>query len=1139
MIHIFMENRNKKQILLKVSLAVILIFLSLSPGYASENKGVAVQSSQLNLVVKQASLKELFDLIKTQSDYNFVYSNNVINDAYRITLNLKNVTLDEGLKEALKNTGLTYIVKNKQVMILPVTTQSSKRKITGTVYDNEGITLPGVNIVVQGTQTGATTDVDGNFVLEVRDSDVLEVSFVGMKKQIVQIGKSKDLAITMEADASNLEEVTIVAFAKQKKSSMVASITTIDPGELKVPASNLTTAMAGRIAGMISYQTSGEPGKDDASFFIRGITTFGTGKTDPLILIDNIEMSSTDLARMQPDDIASFSVMKDATAAALYGSRGANGVILVTTKVGVEGRARMSVRFENTFSSPTETVQVGNPITYMRLHNEAVKTRNPLGIVPYSDSKIANTIAGINSMAFPTTDWQEMMFKDFTSNQRFNFNISGGGKAVRYYVSGTFNQDNGVLKVDKKNNFNNNINLKNYLVRANINMDLTSSTELVVRTHGQFDDYNGPIVSGTDLYKRSIWSNPVMFPAVYEPDQAHLKAKNTLFGGYKRGDKDFINPYADLVSGYKDYATSKMLVQVELKQKLNFITKGLNFRLLGNTDRYSWFDVSRQYTPYKYEMSSYDRVSDTYTLKALNEGSEALGYSEGGKVVNSTLYMEAAVDYSRTFKEKHDVGGLLVYMLRESLTANAGNLQSSLPSRNLGLAGRLTYGYDNRYMFEFNFGYNGSERFAKRERYGFFPSLGIGWNLANESFYSDRMKEVMPKLKFKATYGLVGNDQIGDTWDRFFYLSQVNLNDGDRGYNFGTKFDYRINGISMTRYANDLISWETAYKTNLGVELNVLGKLEVQADVFFEKRTNILMERSDIPTTMGLVAKPRANVGKASGNGFEVSLDYTHSFPNQLWLIGRGTFTYATGRFDLYEEPNYSLDGTPWRAKTGQKIGQRWGYVAERLFVDEADIKNSPQQTFGEYLPGDIKYKDINDDGIVNNKDMVPIGYPENAPEIIYGFGLSGGYKNFDLSFYFQGSARSSFWIDPRLIQPFNNGGQNALLQVVADSHWSEENRDLFAFWPRLSDYEVGNNIESSTWWMRNGAFIRLKNVEMGYTFPTKWTEKAWISKMRLYVNGMNLLAFSKFKMWDPEMRGDGLGYPIQRMFNAGIQIDF
>lgn len=610
-------------------------------------------------------------------------------------------------------------------------------------------------------------------------------------------------------------------------------------------------------------------------------------------------------------------------------------------------------------------------------------------------------------------------------------------------------------------------------------------------------------------------------------------------GRFANYNKDFKNPYAELVSGYKNYATSKMLVQIELKQKLDFITKGLNFRLLGNTDRYSWFDVSRKYTPYKYEMSAYDRINDTYTLKALNEGSEALGYTEGGKIVNSTLYMEAAVDYSRTFKEKHEVGGLLVYMLREYLTANAGNLQSSLPSRNLGLAGRLTYGYDSRYMFEFNFGYNGSERFAKRERYGFFPSLGIGWNLANESFYSDRMKKIMPKLKFKATYGLVGNDQIGNTGDRFFYLSQVNLNNEGRGYNFGTKFDYHINGISMDRYANDLISWETAYKTNFGVELNLFEKLEMQADVFFEKRSNILMKRSDIPTTMGLVATPYANVGKASGKGFEVSLDYTHSFSNNCWLIGRGTFTYATGRFDLYEEPDYSLDGTPWRSKTGQKLGQRWGYVAERLFVDEADIKNSAQQTFGEYLPGDIKYKDINDDGIINNKDMVPIGYPENAPEIIYGFGLSGGYKNFDLSFYFQGSARSSFWIESQWIQPFNNGGQNALLQVVADSHWSEENRDLYAFWPRLSDYEVGNNIQSSTWWMRNGAFIRLKNVEIGYTFPAKWTEKAWISKMRLYVNGMNLLAFSKFKMWDPEMRGDGLGYPIQRMFNAGIQIDF
>lgn len=1130
-----MKNRNQTFVLPKISLIVLLVFVLFFPAYATNE---VVGQTQLNLVVKQASLKELFDLIKTQCDYSFVYSNNEINDAHKISLNLKKASLEETLNIALKNTGLTYVIKNNQVMIMPITKQSSKRKVTGTVYDEEGITLPGVNIVIQGTQNGTTTDMDGNFVLEVKDSDVLEVSYIGMKKQIVTVGKSKDLAITMEIDASNLEEVTVVAFAKQKKSSMVASIATIEPGALKVPASNFTTAMAGRVAGIISYQTSGEPGRDDASFFIRGITTFGSGKKDPLILIDNIEMSSTDLARMQPDDIASFSVMKDATAAALYGSRGANGVILVTTKEGNEGRAKLSVRFENTFSAPVKTVEVADPITYMKLHNEAVKTRNPLGILPYSDTKIANTIAGVNPMAFPTTDWQSMMFKDFTSNQRFNFNINGGGKAVRYYVSGTFNQDNGILKVDKRNNFNNNINLKNYLVRANVNMDLTSSTELIVRTHGQFDDYNGPVYSGSELYNRSIWANPVMFPAVYEPDKAHQQAKNTLFGGYKRGDTNYMNPYADLVSGYKNYATSKMLVQIELKQKLDFLLKGLSMRILGNTDRYSYFDVIRQYNPYRYELSSYDRETDTYTLKSLNEGSEALSYSEGGKVVNSTLYMEAAADYVRTFNDKHDIGGLLVYMLREYQTGNSGSLQSSLPSRNVGLAGRFTYGFDGRYMFEFNFGYNGSERFAKRERYGFFPSWGLGWNLGNEPFYSGKIKEILPKVKLKATYGLVGNDQIGDTTDRFFYLSQVNLWDNGRGYTFGKRLDYFTNGISMSRYANEYISWETAYKTNLGVELNLLDKLEVQADVFFEKRKNILMTRSDIPSTMGLVATPQANVGKASGKGFEVSMDYTHSFPSGLWLIGRGTFTYATGRFDLYEEPDYAKDGTPWRAHTGQKIGQVWGYVAERLFVDDADIKNSPQQTFGEYMAGDIKYKDINDDGIINEKDMVPIGYP-TTPEIIYGFGLSGGYKNFDLSFYFQGSARSSFWIYPPNIQPFNSGGQNALLQVVADSHWSEENRDLYAFWPRLSEYAINNNTQTSTWWMRNGAFLRLKNAEIGYTLPTAWTEKAYINKLRLYASGMNLLCFSAFKLWDPEMGGNGLGYPVQRTFNVGLQIDF
>lgn len=1019
-----------------------------------------------------------------------------------------------------------------------VSAEQLKIKVVGKVLDVHGEPLPGASIQLVGSPRGVTTDMDGTFTIDVEKGSKLEISFVGMQSRIVMAESEKEIIITLEEKSDELSEVQVVAFAKQKKSSVVSAITTINPGELKVPSSNLTTALAGRLTGVIAYQTSGEPGKDNAQFFVRGITSFGaSSKKDPLILIDNVEMSATDLARLQPDDIASFSIMKDATAAALYGSRGANGVILVTTKEGKEGKVNVSVRFETSISAPTKDVEIADPITYMRMHNEAVRTRNPLGLLPYSESKIANTIAGTNPMVYPAVDWKSMLFKDFTLNERLNFSVSGGGKMVRYYISASINQDNGILKVDGRNNFNTNINLKNYNLRSNINIDLTKTTEIALRFHGNFDDYTGPIEGGTELYEKTLWASPVMFPAVYAPDEKNLKTKNILFGNAETGN--YMNPYADMMRGYKDYSTSTIMAQVEIKQKLDFLLKGLNARLMFNTNRYTFFEISRSYQPYYYKVSLYDKYKDKYTLTSLNEGSEALSYNEGNKDVNSSMYMEGAVDYNANFADKHNVTAMLVYTMRSYISGNPGSLQASLPSRNVGLAGRVTYGFDDRYLFEANFGYNGSERFSKKKRWGFFPSMGVGYILSNEKFYKEsNLSNVLQKIKLKGTYGLVGNDQIGDVNDRFFYLSNVNISDSGKGMSFGNEGGYSRPGVSVSRYENEEIGWETAYKADLGLELNFFGKLDVQFDYFHEHRTNILMDRALVPSSMGLQANPKANVGEGRSSGFEVSLDYNHYFSNGMWLTGRGNFTYATSQYDVYEEPDYS--DMPWRSHVGRSTSQVWGYVAERLFVDEYDVANSPKQNFGGNLPtmgGDIKYKDINGDGQITELDQVPIGFP-TVPEVIYGFGLSCGWKGFDASLFFQGSARSSFWIDPNKTAPFIYK-QRALLQAYADDHWSEDNRNLYALWPRLSEDYVQNNQQTSTWFMRNGSFLRLKNAEVGYTVPTKLTKKAKIDMIRVYLSGTNLLTFSNFKLWDPEMQGSGLGYPVQRVFNAGVQVNF
>ncbi|MDR0864926.1 MAG: TonB-dependent receptor, partial [Candidatus Symbiothrix sp.] len=858
--------------------------------------------------------------------------------------------------------------------------------------------------------------------------------------------------------------------------------------------------------------------------------------------------TSDDLSRLTVDDIASFSIMKDANATALYGARGANGVILVTSKEGREGKVKISFRAEGSYSEPTEKIKYADPVTYMRLHNEAVRTRDPMASEIYSSEKIYNTERGIDPIRYPANDWQKLLFKDHTFNHRYNMNISGGGKIARYYIAASYSRDNGIINMDKRNSFNNNIQIDRYVLRSNININLTPTTEAVVRLHGAFDDYSGPLDGGSDLYKKAMHANPVYFLPYYEPDEDNRSTKHIMFGDYDTGGQ--LNPYAQMLRGYKTSDRSDMLAQFEVKQNLDFITKGLAVRGLFNVNRYSLLDLQQSYNPFYYQLAVTDDPN-AYKLVALNPtgGTESLELTSTYKEQISTMYFEGAAMYNRTFAEKHDVSGLLVYTLRESVSGQplngiAWNLQAALPRRNLGLAGRVTYGYDNRYFVEANFGYNGSERFDKNERFGFFPSIGGGWIVTNESFMQP-FSSVLSKLKLKATYGLVGNDEIGNMNERFFYLAQVNLNDNGKKYSMGYNWNYSPGaGVSISRYENPFITWEISRKTNLGFELNLWNSLELQMDYFIEKRSQILQRRADIPTTMGLQATPYSNIGKAGGNGVDLSLDYNKSFSKDFWASFRGNFTYATSKFDVYEEPDYS--DVPWRSHKGQKISQHWGYIAERLFLDDEEVKNSPIQ-FENYGAGDIKYKDINGDMVIDENDQVPIGFPE-TPEIIYGFGFSAGYKNFDLSCFFQGSARSSFWINPVETAPFVKDESDALksfytnramLQYYADDHWSESDRNIYALWPRLSSTHVANNEQRSTWFMRDGAFIRFKTAEIGYTLPDRWTNRIKMEKARVYLSGNNLLVFSAFKMWDPEKVGNAVAYPLQRVFNIGVTVDF
>ena len=1031
------------------------------------------------------------------------------------------------------------------LLFMPLSLLAQEVTVKGKVTEKgTGEPLPGASVVVQKSTKGVMTDVDGGYEIKVKPTDKLVFSYVGMEDKVVTVGNQTVINVELAPKGNELDEVTIVAYGKQKKESITSSITTVNAKDLRVPSSNLTTSFAGNVAGMIAYTRSGEPGQDNTDFFVRGVTTFGEGGSNPLILIDNIELTTTDLNRLRPDDIESFSIMNDASAAALYGARGANGVILVTTKRGEEGPAKIFGRIEHSISSPTKKVEIADPVTYMKCYNEALLSRNPSNIddLIYSQDKIENTgKPGANRIIYPANDWYNMLFKNASHSTRADVSIRGGGKVATYYISGAFTQDSGILKVDHRNSFNNNIDSKVYTMRANVDVNVTKTTKVGLRLTGNFDDYTGPMSSGNDMFVNVMHADPVLFPAYYPMDDEHIGIKHIMFGNYETGG--YINPYAEMVRGYKDYQRSQMIAALQLDQDLSFITKGLKFTTLFNLTRLSDFTTTRYFKPYWYQLGSYDSYTGEYHINRINEdGTDYLTYNEGKKNVTNTMYWESRLFWNQHF-DVHSLGALLVFTTREQRTANAGSLQLSLPSRNVSLAGRVTYGYDDRYFAEFNFGYNGSERFSKEHRWGFFPSMSFGWMVSNEKFFKP-LENVITKLKLRYSYGLVGNDNIGSSTNRFFYLSEMNMSNNKSGQShFGNNLQTTYNGITFKRYANTAITWERSKKQNFGVELQLFKNLDIIAEYYTEKRTDIYMARADIPSSMGLQTAISANIGEASAHGVDIQLEYRQNWNKDLWTSARGNFTFARSKYEVYEEPTYAES---YRQHKGYSINQKWGYIAERLFIDDEEAANSPSQAgFGsQYGGGDIKYTDVNKDGVINEADMVPIGNP-TSPEFIYGFGFSVGYKGFDCSVFFQGLANESFWINASGYSSKNKGGMapfyqhTQLLKSIADDHWSEDNRNLYAFWPRLSTYLNNNNTPTSTWWMRDGSFLRLKQMELGYTVPRNLTKKWHMDSLRFYVSGTNLLNWSSFKMWDPEQGASALNYPLQRTINIGLNVTF
>ena len=879
---------------------------------------------------------------------------------------------------------------------------------------------------------------------------------------------------------------------------------------------------------MIAVQKTGEPGADGANFWIRGISTFGSGQS-PLLILDGVEITSQMLNNIPPETIESFSVLKDATATALYGSRGANGVMIITTKSGRDSeKMTINLRAEVGMSAPTCVPEIADGVTFMETYNEASLTR---GRSPrYSDQKIMGTRLGLDPYVYPNVDWYDMLFKDASFNQNFNFNMTGGSKKLDYFLNATAYNENGIVRKPDISKYDTNINAQKYLFQANVSADATPTTRVSLKMNTQLHYRHAPIEDVSDLFKYALTAMPSEFPATLPGESSDTF---TRFGVTDAWNGSlFTNPYAQLCRGYGDQFRGHFTSALTVDQDLGFITKGLSATGMATFYNRVYSAVYRSFTPFLYKLTDYsidDAGNYSYVSESANTGTTYLGTSRG-KDGYRELAFQVKLDYNRTFNEKHDVGATLVYHQKERMMHISDSEEYAvLPYRQQGLAGRVTYGFDKRYLVEANFGYNGSENFAPGKRFGFFPSVAAGWVVSNEPFWR-AIKDKVNLLKFRVSYGLVGNDVISSEYaDRFPYLTTVDM---DQGYDvyIGTNH-IRKYGPILSVYGNPDATWEESRKLDVGVEIGLFDSLNIIFDWFKEKRSGIFMQRASLPSSFGMSnITPWANIGKVDNRGVDISVDYNKAFSKDLILSLRGSFTYAHNEVVEMDEPAYKWD---YLSKVGHPINSINCLIAEGLFQDEEEIASSPSQaayaTEFPLKPGDIKFKDLNGDRVIDDNDKCWYGNP-TVPEIIYGFGFSLKYKGFDCSAFFQGQGKVSIIMYDS--HPFGTkatpGG--GLMQWMADEHWREEAPDPNARYPRLSPEWNTNNTQANSLYVRNGRMLRLKNAEIGYTYKF----------MRVYVSGTNLLTFSPFKYWDPEKgSGNGLSYPLQRTCNLGFQFTF
>lgn len=1086
-----------------------------------------VQEKSLTVKLENKTVKEVLDDIEKNSSFIFMYSKELLNVLDKVvTIQVENEDIASIMAVLAKETNINYEIKGKQIILSKASEQQKRQQginINGSVWDEQGNPLPGVNVTVKSTTIGTTTDVNGNYFLEVPSKNsVLVFSYIGFKSKEIQVGNQININVNLSEESNSLEEVVVVGYGSQKKASVVGAITSVEPAQLQQGTNRaVSNNLAGQLAGVIAVQRNGAPGSDGSDFWIRGISSFQSTGTSPLVLVDGIERTLDDLSAAE---IESFSVLKDAAASAVYGVRGANGVIIVKTKRGELGKPKVDVHFEQGFTSPTKLPDYIGSADYLTLMNELyLDAGNPNPI--YTEEMINGYRNHTDADLYPDVNWLDAVSKDMASNTRGDITVTGGSDILRYALVASYYGERGILESDKTKEWDSSTRLNKYNIRSNVDINLTKTTVLGVSIGGYLQEMNRPDASDSDIWSYAFQTPPYVHPTQYS-DGSNVRVLNRQ------------NPWARLTQhGYQTSSSSKIESTFSLEQDLKFITPGLKIKGIFSFDRYSNSWVTRSGTPTYYTPTTQRDENGELVLSVGTDGQEFLDNSNDASWGNKATYLEGNLTYNRTFNEKHAVSAMLLYNQRDYSDG------SVVPYRRMGYAGRASYTFDNRYIAEFNFGYNGSENFSAGNRFGFFPSVAVGYLLSEEKFM-EKYKNTFSKIKFRASWGLTGNDQLSGR--RFAFLSTI---DTDGSYRWGINNDFNRSSRFEGEIGVTDLTWETVEKLNVGMELGLFNVLDLQVDWFKEQRRDIFMQRSNVPTAAGFRKTPWANFGKVNNGGVDLSLVYNQSINKDLNIGFRGTFTYAHNEIIEQDEPMGRI-GTN-RQRTGHSVNELFGLVAERLFTEDDFVTNEegelvlkegiPAHTFNTVRPGDIKYLDLNGDNAVNSMDETALGGTNN-PEIVYGFGATSRYKNVDFNIFFQGNGRTYRFIGgvANYFLPGTAMGSMGNIFSNYNDRWTAENPSQDVFYPRLTWGTNTNNSQNSTWWLRNMSMLRMKDVEIGYTFPKRWINQIGLSNFRIYAKGSNLFTFSAFDLWDPELdTNNGAKYPLMKSFSFGFNIDF